>query len=103
MRSRSASSEPGATFARCATRAGSMTSQQDDRMDRAVGRWLEEGASRAPDGLLGTTLTRTRATRQLPGWLSRATGTPALDLHVGRRPLGTATWVALGVALLAIL
>jgi hypothetical protein len=70
-------------------------------MDRHVSTWLDEGPSRAPAGLLDSVVTRTATARQRPGWLARATGAPALDVAIGRRPLSAATWAAIVLALVA--
>lgn len=53
-----------------------MNEQARDRTDRRVADWLDDGPSRAPDGLLHASLARTRSVGQRPGWFAVVLGAP---------------------------
>jgi hypothetical protein len=76
-----------------------MNDQSQSPGTRDAARWLAEGPDRAPSGLLGQALDRTRRSGQRPRWLAAALGAPSVA-H-GRRLEPAVQWLLIGVLLLA--
>lgn len=74
----------------------------DERLTPGTpGRWLDDGPSRAPEGLLQATLHATRRTRQRPGVLAVALGAPRVGGSDGRAPVARLGWTLVAIAILA--
>jgi hypothetical protein len=79
-----------------------MTPEGRPPVDRQFANWIEDGPTRAPEGLLAQTLSRTRSTAQRPAWLGTLTSGATIRTR-GRGGISTRQGLLFAVLLLAAL